>query len=222
MTPHFLIAIDGPAASGKSSVSKLLAKRLHCPHVNSGELYRAATYGILQSGADPADPAAIATAARTLKFASVPHGTTFTTLVNGTSPGPHLRDAAVAASVSAISSVPAVRDILTALLRQLASGQNLIMEGRDIGSVVFPHTPFKFYIDASETVRLHRRHAQGETDSPLSRDKQDSTRKTAPLKISPDALVIDSTHLSLEDVVTRVLHHLEQKGFSLPPAPPAS
>ena len=216
MPDSFVIAIDGPAASGKSSVSKLLAKRLHCAHVNSGELYRAATWGILETGADPSDSAAAAAAARTLQLDCVPSGSSFTTLVHGTDPGAHLRDAAVAANVSAVSSVPEVRDILTALLRRMAQGRNIIMEGRDIGSVVFPDTPYKFYIDASEAVRLGRRHAQGETDSPLTRDKQDSTRKTAPLKVAGDALVIDSTHLSLEDVVTLVLHRLETKGFPLP------
>ena len=216
MPDSFVIAIDGPAASGKSSVAKLLASRLHCAHVNSGELYRAATWGILEAGADPCNATAAAAAARTLHLDSVPRGSGFFTLVNGADPGAHLRDAAVAASVSAVSSIPEVRDILTALLRRMAQGRNIIMEGRDIGSIVFPETPYKFYIDASEAVRLSRRHAQGETDSPLSRDKQDSTRKTAPLKVSPDALVIDSTHLSLEDVVTQVLHRLETKGLPLP------
>ena len=218
MPDSFVIAIDGPAASGKSSVSKLLAKRLHCSHVNSGALYRAATWGILEAGADPLDHPAAAAAARSLTLDYVAHGSGFTTLVNGINPGVHLRDAAVAASVSAVSSVPAIRDILTALLRSMAQGRNIIMEGRDIGSVVFPETPWKFYIDASEAVRLSRRQAQGETDSPLSRDKQDSTRKTAPLKVPADAMVIDSTHLSLEDVVTRVLHRLETQGFTLPSA----
>lgn len=216
MPDSFVIAIDGPAASGKSSVSKLLAKRLHCAHVNSGELYRAATWGILEAGAAPTDVSAAVAAAGNLLIDCVPHGSGFTTLVNGADPGAHLRDAAVAASVSAISSIPQVRDILTALLRRMAEGRNIIMEGRDIGSVVFPGTPYKFYIDASESVRLSRRVAQGETDSPLTRDKQDSTRKTAPLKVAEDALVIDSTHLSLEDVVTRVLHRLETKGFTMP------
>ena len=216
MPDSFVIAIDGPAASGKSSVSKLLAKRLHCAHVNSGELYRAATWGILEAGADPADSAAAAAAARTLQLDCEPTGSGFTTLVNGVDPGAHLRDAAVAASVSAVSSVPEVRGILTDRLRRMAQGRNIIMEGRDIGSVVFPETPYKFYIDASEAVRLGRRQAQGETDSPLTRDKQDSTRKTAPLKVARDALVIDSTHLSLEDVVTLVLHRLETKGLPLP------
>ncbi len=218
MPDHFVIAIDGPAASGKSSVSKLLAKRLHCSHVNSGALYRAATWGILEAGADPAHSTAVAAAAATLQLDYAPEGSSFALLVNGQDPGPHLRDAAVAASVSPVASVAAVRDLLTTLLRRMAEGRSLIMEGRDIGSVVFPETPYKFYIDASEEVRLSRRQAQGETDSPLSRDKQDSTRKTAPLKVAKDALVIDSTHLSLEDVVTQVLHRLETQGLALPSA----
>lgn len=218
MAVPFVIAIDGPAASGKSSVSKLLARRLHCAHVNSGSLYRAATWGVLESGANPADPVAVAAAAATLQLDWAPGPAGFTLLVNGTDPGPHLRDAAVAASVSPVSSVPAIRDLLTTQLRRMAEGRNLIMEGRDIGSVVFPDTPYKFYIDASEEVRLRRRHAQGETDSPLSRDKQDSTRKTAPLKVAEDALVIDSTFLSLEDVVTQVLHTLANQGLVFPEA----
>jgi len=216
MMPPFVIAIDGPAASGKSSVSKLLARRLHCAHVNSGALYRAAAWGILESGTDPADPAAVTAAAHTLQLDWAPHRQDFTLLVNGQDPGPHLRDAAVAASVSPVASVPAVRNIITAFLRRMADGRSLIMEGRDIGSVVFPETPYKFYIDASEEVRLSRRLAQGETDSPLSRDQQDSTRKTAPLKIAEDAHVIDSTHLSLEEVVQQALDRLTARGLDIP------
>ena len=216
MDAPFVIAIDGPAASGKSSVSKLLASRLHCSHVNSGALYRAATWGILQAGADPSDPAAVTAAARTLRLDWTPHGSTFNLLVNGVDPGPHLRDAAVASSVSAVASVAEVRDTLTGLLRRMAGGRSLIMEGRDIGTVVFPDTPYKFYVDASEAVRLSRRQAQGEADSPLSRDQQDSTRRTAPLKIAADACFIDSTHLSLEEVVAQVLAALAAKGLPIP------
>lgn len=216
MAEPFVIAIDGPAASGKSSVSKLLARRLHCSHVNSGALYRAATWGLINAGADPADPVATAAAAAHLRLDWAHHDSTFTLLVNGEDPGPHLRDAAVAAHVSAVSSVAAVRDLLTAELRRMAEGRSLIMEGRDIGSVVFPDTPYKFYIDACESVRLRRRQAQGEHDSPLSRDQQDSTRKTAPLKVAGNAVVIDSTHLSLEEVVGQVLQHLQARGLSVP------
>jgi cytidylate kinase len=212
----FLIAIDGPAASGKSSVSRRLAAALNCACVNSGALYRAATWGVLQAGVDPADSEAVAAAVAALKLEDETVGNTFQIKVNGVDPEPHLRDPEVAASVSKVASVPAVREILTAILRSMADGVSLIMEGRDIGTVVFPDTPFKFYIDASEEVRLSRRKAQGETDSLVSRDRQDSTRKAAPLRIADDAKVIDSTHLSLEEVVSQVLEHLRAKGLSLP------
>lgn len=214
--PSFLIAIDGPAASGKSSVSRVLARHLHCACVNSGALYRAATLGVLQAGADPADPKAVADTVAKLQLRGDTIGDEFHIFLNGENPGPHLRDANVAASVSAIASVPAVREILTDLLRSMARGRDLIMEGRDIGTVVFPDTPYKFYIDASEVVRLGRRRAQGEADSLVARDKQDSTRKSAPLRIADDAEVIDSTHLDLDEVVGRVLRHLREKGLSLP------
>jgi cytidylate kinase len=213
MPESFVIAIDGPAASGKSSVSKVLARRLHCAHVNSGALYRAATWGILQAGADPADPDAAVAALRALHLDCRPSGSGFTILVNGVDPGEQLREPAVASRVSTLASVPEVRGILTALLRSLAEGRSLIMEGRDIGSVVFPETPYKFYIDASEDVRLSRRRAQGEVDSLVSRDQQDSTRKTAPLKVAAEAHVIDTTALALEQVVAEVLATLQRRGL---------
>ena len=213
MPDSFVIAIDGPAASGKSSVSKVLARRLHCSHVNSGALYRAATWGILQAGADPADPRAVAAALAALHLDCLPSGSGFTILVNGVDPGDQLRQPAVASRVSSVASIPEVRDLLTAQLRRLAEGHSLIMEGRDIGSVVFPHTPYKFYIDASEAVRLSRRRAQGEVDSLVTRDQQDSTRKTAPLVVAPDARVIDTTALELDQVVAEVLAALVARGL---------
>ncbi|RYD29777.1 MAG: (d)CMP kinase [Verrucomicrobiaceae bacterium] len=214
--PFFLIAIDGPAASGKSSVSRRLAARLNCACVNSGSLYRAATWGVLQAGVDPADPEAVAAAVSGLRLDSETVDGSLQIRVNGLNPEEYLRDPVVAASVSKVASVPVVREILTGILRSLGSGCSLIMEGRDIGTVVFPGTPFKFYIDASETVRLQRRQAQGEADSLVSRDRQDSTRKAAPLRIAEDAKVIDSTHLGLEEVVSQVVDHLRHQGLSVP------
>lgn len=215
MSDFFVIAIDGPAASGKSSVSKVLARRLHCSHVNSGALYRAATWGILQAGVDPADARAVAAALPALRLDCLPSGSGFTIWVNGVDPGDQLREPAVASRVSVLASIPEVRDLLTAQLRRLAEGRSLIMEGRDIGSVVFPDTPYKFYIDASEAVRLSRRRAQGEMDSLVSRDQQDSTRKTAPLVVAADARVIDTTALGLDEVVAEVLAALEARGLPL-------
>lgn len=212
---HFVIAIDGPAASGKSSVSKVLGSRLGCVSVNSGALYRAFTWAVLDRGIDPADPAAVEGALSEIHLTAEPDGAELRLAVNGVDPAPHLRDQAVAAAVSSVACVPAVREHITNLLRDSAKGRNLIMEGRDIGTVVFPDTPYKFYIDADEEVRLSRRAAQGETDSLRSRDRQDSSRKAAPLKVSGDALVIDSTHLSLEAVVDQVLARLRERGMSL-------
>lgn len=210
---HFVIAIDGPAASGKSSVSRVLGSRLGCVSVNSGALYRAFTWGVLDRGIDPADAAAVEGVMREIHLSAEPEGAELRLAVNGVDPSPHLRDQAVAAAVSSVACVPAVREHLTHLLREAARGRNLIMEGRDIGTVVFPDTPYKFYIDADEEVRLSRRAAQGETDSLRSRDRQDATRKAAPLKVSGDALVIDSTHLSLEAVVDQVLVRLRERGL---------
>ncbi|HWB05079.1 MAG TPA: (d)CMP kinase [Verrucomicrobiales bacterium] len=212
----FVIAIDGPAASGKSSVSRLLARKLGCRYVNSGAFYRAVTWAVLKEGIPLDDEAAISLFLTDLEIqCQVEDGQTVL-LLNGADPSLHLRDPAVNDSVSRVSSYPEVRRILTDLLRSLAADDNLVMEGRDIGSVVFPDTPYKFYVDASEEVRATRRAAQGETDSIASRDAFDSSRKTAPLKIPGDAFVVDSSHLTLEGVVGEIIGRLRMKGMDAP------
>lgn len=212
----FVIAIDGPAASGKSSVSRLLARKLGCRYVNSGAFYRAVTWAVLKEGLPLDDEAAISLFLSGLEiWCQVEDGTTVL-LLNGADPSLHLRDPAVNDSVSRVSSYPEVRRVLTDLLRSLATDDNLVMEGRDIGSVVFPDTPYKFYVDASEEVRATRRAAQGETDSIASRDAFDSSRKTAPLKIPGDAHVVDSSHLTLEGVVGEIIGRLRMKGMDAP------
>ncbi len=211
----FVIAIDGPAASGKSSVSRLLARKLDCRYVNSGSFYRALTWAVLKEKLPLDDEAAISLFLATLEVrAGVEEGVTVL-LVDGQNPGLHLRDPEVNNSVSQVSSHPEVRRILTDLLRALPSEGGLVMEGRDIGSVVFPETPYKFYIDASEEVRASRRAAQGETDSIARRDAQDSSRKTAPLMIPEDAQVVDSSHLTLEGVVGEIIGRLKHKGMGI-------
>jgi cytidylate kinase len=209
----FVIAIDGPAASGKSSVSRLLARKLGCRYVNSGSFYRAVTWAVLKEGLSQDDEAAISLFLTSLDIQCRLEDGHTVLLLNGTDPGLHLRDPDVNNSVSRISSHPEVRRVLTGLLRGLVSEGNLVMEGRDIGSVVFPDTRFKFYIDASEEVRATRRAAQGETDSIARRDAQDSSRKNAPLIISEDAHVIDSSHLTLEGVVGEIIGRLRMKGM---------
>ena len=211
----FVIAIDGPAASGKSSVSRLLAHKLGCRYVNSGSFYRAVTWAVLEAGLPLEDEAAIARFVGALDIQCHLESGQTVLLLNGTDPGPRLRDSRVNSGVSRVSSYPEVRRILTALLRGLAEGGSLVMEGRDIGSIVFPDTSFKFYIDASEEVRASRRAAQGETDSIARRDALDSTRKNAPLIISEDAHVVDSSHLTLEGVVGEVIGRLRMKGMDV-------
>lgn len=209
----FVIAIDGPAASGKSSVSRILAQKLDALFVNSGAMYRAVTWAALESGIDPTDEAAVCAWVAGLEILCGAQDYHSTIRIDGQDPEPFLRDPRINAAVSQIAAVPEVRRILVDKLRSYSHLGNVVMEGRDIGTVVFPNTPHKFYIDASETVRSQRRSNQGETDSVAKRDAQDSTRKTAPLKIAHNAVVIDSSDLSLEAVVSQVLARLSEQGL---------
>ncbi len=217
-SPSFvLIAIDGPAASGKSSVAHALARRLGYGYVNSGAMYRAATWLTLERGVDPADGPAVARLIEAAHFACELNadGESFLR-VGGVDPEPFLRDAGINAHVSAIASVPEVRALLTARLRELAGGRDTVMEGRDIGSAVFPHTPYKFYIDASPEVRAQRRAAQdggGGRDEIAARDRVDSTRRASPLVIADDAHVIDSSRLTIDGVVGEIIGRLKLKGW---------
>ncbi len=197
-----VIAIDGPAASGKSSVARTLARRLGYAYINSGALYRAATWFVLEGGLEAR--AAAAAAARGFAAEAEPDAALFEGRIN--------------AHVSAVSSVPEVRAILTGRLRSFAdSAAGVVMEGRDIGSAVFPHTPYKFYIDASLEVRAQRRAVQSGagSDDLLARDRTDSTRRTSPLTIAEDAHVIDSSRLTIDGVVGEIIGRLKLKGLAV-------
>jgi cytidylate kinase len=212
----FVIAIDGPAASGKSSVSRVLAEKLGAIFVNSGAMYRAVTWAALEAGVNTSDGPAVAAWVAQLHISAGEADGQSTISIDGRDAGPHLREPRINAAVSAISAVPEVRKILVDKLRSYALLGNVVMEGRDIGSVVFPDTPHKFYVDASEEVRAKRRNDQGETDSIAKRDALDSTRKTAPLKVSEDAVVIDSSDMTLAQVVAAIEPHLRTQGLPLP------
>jgi cytidylate kinase len=210
--PH-VIAIDGPAASGKSSVARAVARRLGFAYVNSGALYRAVTWHILRRGIDLHNPVAIGSAIdRTQIDCDLRDGES-RIHVDGVDPSLHLRDNNVNRSVSIVSSVPRVREILGEKMREYARRHDVVMEGRDIGSAVFPDTPFKFYIDAPPDVRARRREAQGERDEITSRDRIDSSRQTAPLMIATNADVIDTSHLPIDGVVEEILRRLNEKGL---------
>ena len=215
MSTHLVIAIDGPAASGKSSVARALARRLGFVYVNTGAMYRAITWLAVAKGVPIADGA---------RVQELLHGTGIecgiadgesTILLDGLDPTPHLVSDDVNASVSAIATIPEVRRVLVAKQRAYALDHDIVMEGRDIGSAVFPDTPYKFYIDASPEVRARRRASQGLQDSVAARDKVDSTRRTSPLIIAEDAHVIDSSNLTIDGVAGEIVGRLKLKGLTI-------
>jgi cytidylate kinase len=213
--PHIVIAIDGPAASGKSSVARVLARKLRYVYVNTGAMYRAVTWLAVEMAVPVADAGRVQ---QLLHFTKVECGVQdgqSTITLDGVDPSEHLVDEAVNSNVSAIASLPDVRRLLTQKQRDFAFDHDIVMEGRDIGSTVFPETPYKFYIDASPEVRAQRRAKQGLQDSIAARDKIDSSRRTSPLVIAEDAHVIDSSNLTVEGVVGEIFGRLKQKGLPL-------
>jgi CMP/dCMP kinase len=221
VTPtHRVIAIDGPAASGKSSVARELARRLGFAYVNSGAMYRAITWHVLEKGIDPNDNDRIVQLVQTATIHCELKNRQSRILINGLDPAAHLREDRVNNEVSQVSTVPQVRQILVEKMRDYAHCDDLVTEGRDIGSVVFPDTPYKFYIDASPEVRLRRRAAEGQRDQIAARDRADSLRRASPLIIAEDALVIDSSNLTIDGVVGEIIGRLKNKGLKVPDSPP--
>jgi cytidylate kinase len=214
-TGHKVIAIDGPAASGKSSVAQELARRLGFVYVNSGAMYRAITWLILERGVSPAAASAVERLAEHAPISCEVHDLDSLILIDGIDPEPYLREDRVNENVSLVSSVPGVREIIVNHLRRAAEANDLVMEGRDIGSIVFPGTPFKFYIDASPEIRRRRRAAQGQRDRITARDEADSSRRTSPLIIAEDAHLIDSSNLTIDGVVGEIIGRLKLKGLTI-------
>jgi cytidylate kinase len=206
-----VVAIDGPAASGKSSVARFLARRLNFSYVNSGALYRALTWqaNLLRIPAD--DRSAIVALLRQSSFEFCLKEKESFLLVDGADPASHLQEEIVNRTVSVISTIPEIREFVVHHLRGFLALDNLVMEGRDIGSVVFPHTPYKFYVDASPEIRAKRRAAQGLQDEISRRDQLDTTRLTAPLAIAQDAVLIDTSSLSIEEVANKIFENVKNR-----------
>jgi CMP/dCMP kinase len=213
---HRVVAIDGPAASGKSSVARALAKQIGFDYVNSGAMYRAVTWHVLNNHVPPGDAAAIVGLLENTRIDCTLDDKGSHILIDGADPTAHLSDDRVNEEVSLVSSVSRLREILVEKMRASARDRDIVMEGRDIGSVVFPDTPYKFYIDASPDVRLRRRQAQGLRDQIAARDRADSSRRASPLIIAEDAHVIDSSNLTIEGVVGEIIGRLKMKGMEIP------
>ncbi len=213
-----LLAIDGPAASGKSTVGSTIARILDFPFVDTGAIYRALTWLALRRGIDVADGpqlTALAADAQVEVGPLPPEGDVTSIAINGLDATPYLRSAPVERNVSAVSAVAGVREHLIRLQRELANAR-AVMVGRDIGSVVLPEADLKVYLDASPEARARRRadqlRAQGlpaDYEALVAdlrrRDHLDSTRAVAPLRMAPDAIHLVTDDLSLAQTIQRVL-----------------
>ncbi len=220
MSPaHVVIAIDGPAASGKSSVARALARRIGFVYVNTGAMYRAFTWQVLREGVASADAEAVrrvlANCQGEGRMECGVEGGESTIRMGGVDPSEHLASEEVNGNVSNVAAVPEVRRFLVDLQRCYAREWDVVMEGRDIGSVVFPETVHKFYIDASPEIRAQRRARQGLRDAIGARDRQDSSRAESPLLVAEGAQVVDSSLMSVEEVVGELVARLRAQGLDL-------
>lgn len=209
-SPFIIIAIDGGAASGKSSSSKILAERFNLLHVDTGSFYRHLTAELLARQVAAHDLATLTTVLSQLRLTTQVVGRSARLLVDGHPAGDEIRGTEVNAHVSHYAAIPALRQTLLAYQRQQAdvarahNFRGLVMEGRDIGSVIFPEAEFRFFLHADPIERAKRRAAEGRQDSIAERDRLDSSRQTSPLTCPVGAIDIDSTHLTLEQVVARM------------------
>ncbi|HEU4487822.1 MAG TPA: (d)CMP kinase [Actinomycetota bacterium] len=211
-----VIAIDGPAGAGKSSVARAVARALCYSYLDTGAMYRAVALAVLEQGVDPTDESAVAALTATVEVDARGE----TTMLNGRDVGQRIRDEDVTSIVSLISSYPMVRSRLLQLQRQLLAQGDIVVEGRDIGTRVAPDADAKVYLTASLEQRARRRATQyGAETAELSkfetdlekRDRADSGRRESPLTQAQDSVVIDSTDLSLEQVVEQIVELIKAR-----------
>ena len=215
MDAPMTIAIDGPAAAGKSTIAKTLAGRLGIVYVDTGALYRAIGYFAVSHGKDPKCAEQVVPLLEKISLQIVYQDGAQHILLNGQDVSKEIRSPQMSMAASAVSAIPQVREFLLELQRETARKQSVVMDGRDIGTVVLPQAKLKIFLTATAEERARRRYLEyqqrGETvdyetllAQTKERDKNDSTRAAAPLRQAPDAVLVDSTHLTLEEVTEQI------------------
>lgn len=217
---RLVIAIDGPAGAGKSTLARGLARALGYTYVDSGAMYRVVGLAARERGIDPADAGALATLVDDLDFALVPEATGQGVLLEGRDVTDALRAPLAGEWASRVAAIPEVRTRLVARQQRLGASGGIVMDGRDIGTVVFPTADCKFFVTASPAERARRRASEiGAPDHELSaiqrdieaRDLRDSARAHAPLKPAPDAEIVDTTDLTADEVAERLLKRVLER-----------
>ena len=219
-----IVAIDGPAASGKSTAAVGVAKALNITHLDTGAMYRAITYGLLKNKIEFTDLDAVEAylSSVDLKFVKIDKSTKL--LLNDSDITENIRSNNINENVSEVSAIKIVREFMVKFQREMSDDIDCVLEGRDIGTVVFPNADFKFFIVAGDEARAKRRlddlikvgdKNPGDFEIVLEelilRDHKDSTRDHSPLKKADDALVIDTTHLTINEVVNKIVNTVNQK-----------
>lgn len=216
MSEHFIIAIDGPSGTGKSTTAKIVAKHLGITYLDTGAMYRAITFAALESNIAPTDNAGLL---NLLKNTEINFGEDNKMFINGICREKEIRGTKVSGMVSPYSANAVVRSALTQMQREIANKQSCILDGRDIGTVVFPNAKYKFFLVTDIKVRAKRRYEEciarnetvtlSEIETNLAkRDAIDSSRENAPLKKADDAIEIDTTHISIQQQVQKILDYV--------------
>ena len=220
MSP-LIIAIDGPSGSGKSTLGRLLARALNLLYVDTGSMYRAVALAVIEAGINPNDGELVTSVAESAEIDLEGDPDSLRVLLGGREITNLIRSERVTQVSSIVSAVPGVRRAMVARQREIAR-QGAVLNGRDIGTVVFPDADVKFYLTADPEERAERRHTENQGtpvaatfDETLSdmieRDKRDSTRADSPLRIAADATIVDSTGLSIEEVLDRMIQTIRRK-----------
>jgi len=219
---QLVIAIDGPAGAGKSTIAACLAKKLGYINLESGAMYRALALKALerQVALDDAEALRRLAADSVIQLEPLSQGSN-RVLLDGRDVSQRIRESDVTSTASRVSIHPAVREIMVARQREMGAGGGVVMEGRDIGTAVFPHADVKVFLDAEARTRAQRRSAQHGTQLPeeatrtldelLARDRRDRSRSVSPLVAAPDAIILDTTSLSIVEVVDRIEEMVHQR-----------